>query len=175
MALIVFMRGVNVGGHKSFQPSVLAKELAEFDVVNIGAAGTFVVRKKISPTALRDEFLKKLKFEAQMMICRESALTKLSSGDPFRGELELKDIKRYVTVLEKRPGKLPSLPICQPDGDEWQVKVIGVQGPFILSLNRRMGQKLVYPNEVVEKRFGVAATTRNWNTTTAINKILLAK
>ena len=172
MALIVFMRGVNVGGHKSFQPSVLAKELAEFDVVNIGAAGTFVVRKKISPTALRDEFLKKLKFEAQMMICRESALTKLSSGDPFRGELGHKDIKGYVTVLEKRPGKLLTLPICQPDGEEWQVKIFGVRGLFVLSLHRRMGPRLVYPNEVVEKRFGVPATTRNWNTITAILKCL---
>ncbi|MBI3694456.1 MAG: hypothetical protein HY238_06415, partial [Acidobacteria bacterium] len=47
MALVVFMRGVNVGGHKAFQPSVLARELAAFDVVNVGAAGTFVIRKTI--------------------------------------------------------------------------------------------------------------------------------
>ena len=43
MALVVLLRGVNVGGHKAFQPSALAKELADFDVVNVGAAGTFVV------------------------------------------------------------------------------------------------------------------------------------
>ena len=48
MTLVVFLRGVNVGGYKTFRPSLLAKELAEFDVVNIGAAGTFVVRKPIS-------------------------------------------------------------------------------------------------------------------------------
>ena len=45
MAWVVFLRGVNVGGHKAFRPSVVAKDLAEFDVVNVGAAGTFVVRK----------------------------------------------------------------------------------------------------------------------------------
>ena len=45
MALVVFLRGVNVGGHRTFRPSQLVKELADFDVVNIGAAGTFVVRK----------------------------------------------------------------------------------------------------------------------------------
>ena len=76
MALIVFMRGVNVGGHKSFQPSVLAKELAEFDVVNIGAAGTFVVRKKISPTALRDEFLNREEFESESQARALGALWK---------------------------------------------------------------------------------------------------
>ena len=42
-ALVVFLRGVNVGGHRTFRPSVVAKELRKFDVVNVGAAGTFVV------------------------------------------------------------------------------------------------------------------------------------
>ena len=54
MALVAFLRGVNVGGHKSFRPSVLAAELADFDVVNIGAAGTFVARKPVSQAKLCD-------------------------------------------------------------------------------------------------------------------------
>jgi hypothetical protein len=45
MALIVFFRGINVGGHRAFRPSVLAKELGIYDAVNVGAAGTLVVHK----------------------------------------------------------------------------------------------------------------------------------
>ena len=45
MALVVLLRGVNVGGHRTFRPTLLAKELSRYDVVNVGAAGTFVVRK----------------------------------------------------------------------------------------------------------------------------------
>jgi hypothetical protein len=45
MALVVFIRGVNVGGHRTFRPSVLARGLSDYGVVNVGAAGTFVVRK----------------------------------------------------------------------------------------------------------------------------------
>jgi hypothetical protein len=45
MALIVFLRGVNVGGHRTFRPSILARELSDYGVVNVGAAGTFVVQK----------------------------------------------------------------------------------------------------------------------------------
>src|ERR1700704_5607440 len=45
MSSVVFFRAVNVGGYQKFQPGKLAKELAEFGVVNIGAAGTFVVRE----------------------------------------------------------------------------------------------------------------------------------
>ena len=38
MALVVFMRAVNVGGYQKFQPAALAKKLADLDVLNIGAA-----------------------------------------------------------------------------------------------------------------------------------------
>jgi hypothetical protein len=36
MALVVFLRGVNVGGHRTFRPSVLAKELSDHDVRRAG-------------------------------------------------------------------------------------------------------------------------------------------
>ena len=44
MASVVFLRAANVGGHQTFHPKTLANDLAAFRVVNIGAAGTFVVR-----------------------------------------------------------------------------------------------------------------------------------
>jgi hypothetical protein len=46
---------------------------------------------------------------------------------------------------------------------------------FALSLHRRVGRTLVYPNEVVERHLGVSATTRNWNTVCAICDILKRK
>jgi hypothetical protein len=48
MSFIVFLRAVNVGGTNRCQPAVLAKQLAGYDVLNIGAVGTFVVRKDVS-------------------------------------------------------------------------------------------------------------------------------
>jgi len=44
MKWVVFLRGVNVGGANRCQPAAIAKQLAKFGVVNIGAVGTFVVR-----------------------------------------------------------------------------------------------------------------------------------
>jgi uncharacterized protein (DUF1697 family) len=172
MPSVVFLRGVNVGGHKTFQPSVLAKALTDFDVVNVGAAGTFVIRKPISQQALRAEFLRRLTFEPELMICRGRDLLDLADEDPFAGELADKEVKRYVSVLAKRPRKPPFLPLGKPAGEEWQVKIIAVTGRFALSLHRRLGRTLVYPNEVVEKNFGVAATTRNWDTIAAVCEIL---
>ena len=172
MALVVFLRGVNVGGHKAFQPSVLARELARFDVVNVGAAGTFVVRKTISQTMLRAELLRRLPFKADVMICRSRDIIDLVSGELFPDEHSGKDVSRFVSVLAKRPRTLPPLPISQPAGEAWQVKLIGVTGRFALSVHRRVGRTFVYPNEVVEKNLGVSATTRNWNTISAICDIL---
>ena len=172
MASVVFLRGVNVGGHKAFRPSVLARELADFDVVNVGAAGTFVIRKAISQAMLRAELLQRLRFKAELMICRARDVIDLASGEPFPDEPSDKEVSRFVSVLAKRPRTLPPLPISQPASDKWQVKVIGVSGRFALSLYRRLGRTVVYPNEVVEKNLGVSATTRNWNTVSAICDIL---
>lgn len=172
MAWVVFLRGVNVGGHKAFRPSVVAKELAQFDVVNIGAAGTFVIRKSIGSTLLRAELSRRLPFVAEFMICRARDVSDLGSEDPFPRTRSDKDVTRYVSVLAKRPRMPATLPIRQPAGDDWQVKVVEVRGVFALSLHRKIGRTLVYPNEVVERHFGVSATTRNWNTVRAICDVL---
>jgi uncharacterized protein (DUF1697 family) len=172
MAVVVLLRGVNVGGHRTFQPSKLAKALANLDVVNVGAAGTFVVRKNVGQKTVRTEFLKKLAFDAEMMICLARELVALARSEPFPDDPSVSDARRYVSVMAKRPRELPPLPLDQPLGDQWQVKILDVSGRFALSLNRRIGRTLVYPNEVVEKKFGVAATTRNWDTVLAISDIL---
>src|SRR5437667_2483058 len=92
MALVVFLRGVNVGGHRTFRPSVLAKELKRFAVVNVGAAGTFVIRKPVSRAKLRAEMMRRLPFEAETMICRGSDILRLASSDPFAGQPSGPDI-----------------------------------------------------------------------------------
>lgn len=173
MASVVFLRGVNVGGHKAFSPAGLARELAEFDVVNVGAAGTFVVRKAVGQAAMRAALLRRLAFEPEVMICRAKEVLDLAAAEPFADAPESANVTRYVTVLAKVPKTRPALPIEQPAG-EWQVKVTGVVGRFVLSFARRTGKALVYPNEVVEKRFGVPATTRNWNTIATVCEILSA-
>jgi len=99
MAWVVFLRGVNVGGHKAFRPSVVAKDLAEFDVVNVGAAGTFVVRKSISSASLRVALNRRLPFAADLMICRARDVSDLGSGDPFPRARSDKEVSRFVSVL----------------------------------------------------------------------------
>ena len=151
---------------------VLDAPYAEGEVVNVGAAGTFVVRKAVSQAKLRAELNRRLPFKAELMICPGGDLQNLVWTDPFAGQPSPKGAKRFVTILAKRPRTLPRLPILRPDGGAWQVKVVGVTGKFAVSLWRRLGRSIVYPNEVVEKALGVPATTRNWSTIEAIRDIL---
>ena len=170
MAQVVFLRAANVGGHQRFQPSALAKELAHLEVVNVGAAGTFVVRGKISRASLRAEILGKLPFEPELMICPGREINTLVSTDAFDGHPTGEDVKRFVSVLEKAPRETPKLPLSQPTG-KWEVQVLGISGRCVLSLRRDLGRK-IYPNPLVEKSFGVPATTRNWNTILKILELL---
>src|SRR5262245_46178092 len=102
MALVVLLKGINVGGHRRSRPSVLAQELKRLDVVNIGATGTFIIRKPIARTKLRAELQRRLPFEAQVMICSGSDILRLDSEDPFTGQPSDKNIVRFVSVLAKK-------------------------------------------------------------------------
>jgi uncharacterized protein (DUF1697 family) len=167
----VFLRGVNVGGHRTFRPSVLAAQLKDYDAVNVGAAGTFVVRKPVSQAQLRGELLGRLPFEARVMICGSRELVTFASGDPFAGVSSRPDVIRFVSVLEKRPRARPSLPIDLPTDGKWILKILGAQNRFVFGLYRRQ-MKAISLLGSIDKIFGVPATTRNWNTITAIVDLL---
>ena len=169
MSSVVFFRAVNVGGHQKFQPGELAKELAQFGVVNIGAAGTFVVRENVSQAKLRDEILHRLRFKPELMICPAREVLELARGNWFGDVPAGKDIGQFASVLQKAPRAKPPLPIQQPDGSKWEVRVVAIIGRFALSIRRR-GQ--TYSNAVVEKHLGIPATTRNWNTLEVICEVL---
>ena len=99
MALVVLLRGVNVGGHRTFRPTTLAQQLKHLDAVNIGAAGTFVIRQPVSRSQLRVEFARRLPFDAEIMICQGREIVRLMSRAPFSDHAVRPDIVRFVSVL----------------------------------------------------------------------------
>src|ERR1700734_598663 len=101
MGLIVFLRGINVGGHRTLRPSVLAKELGLYDVVNVGAAGTLVVRKPGSRAKFLAELRRKLPFEATIAFCEGSDLIRLEVDNPFGTEPPRADVVPFVSILSE--------------------------------------------------------------------------
>jgi uncharacterized protein (DUF1697 family) len=171
MRRVVFLRAVNVGGANRCQPAQIAKELAKFSVVNIGAVGTFVVREDVSESALRAAFARKLPFKCEIMICAARDIIKLTSKNPFARQPSDPNITRFVNVLAKRLPVRPRLPLSLPSDDECLLKIIAIQDRFVLGLYRREMRAISYLGKI-EKLLGVPATTRNWNTIEKVVKIL---
>jgi uncharacterized protein (DUF1697 family) len=173
MAEIVFLRGVNVGGRK-LHTSKFAAELKGLDVVSIGAAGTFVVRARVKKEALHAQLQERLPFACDILTCSGKELRALVAAPPFPTRAPPPDTTWYITVVNEALAKT-TLPIEKPPSQEWQVRIVSAARPFVSSLHRRLGRRLIYPNEVVERSFGVVATTRNWSTLLAIAEILDSK
>ncbi len=174
MALVVFLRGVNVGGHRTFRPSLLAQELEHVDAVNIGAAGTFVIRRPCTPAQLRSELARRLPFVTEIMICQGREIVRLVSESPFADEPVRPDVVHFVSVLSKSPRSASTTPISFPASGTWLMKILGRDGRFVFGLYRRHMKAIGYLGKI-DQLFGVPATTRNWNTFTAIAKVLGAR
>ena len=171
MALVVFIRGVNVGGHRTFRPSVLARGLSDYGVVNVGAAGTFVVRKPGSRAEFRAALLRKLPFKAEVVLCDGRDLIRLEMENPFGAEPVRPDIVRFVSLLSGAGGLRATLPVTFPPDGEWFVRVIASKDQFVFGVYRRHMKTIGYLGQI-DKLFGVPATTRNWNTILAVVRIL---
>ncbi len=174
MALVVFLRGINVGGHRTFRPSALAKELSDHDVVNIGAAGTFVVRKPASRAKFRAALLQKMPFEVEVVLCDGRDLIGLEEENPFGTDLSGPDTVRFVSIFSKARRLRPSIPVRLPPNGEWFVRVLASKDRFIFGVYRRHMQTIRYLGQI-DKLFGAPSTTRNWNTILAIVRILKAQ
>jgi len=171
MALIVFLRGINVGGHRTFRPSMLARDLAVYDVVNIGAAGTFVVRKPVSRTRLLAEIYNKLPSDSVVAVCDASDLIRLELEDPFGAEPINRDVVRFVSILSRASRKKPALPVEFSRGEEWFVRIIGWRNRLVFGVYRHHMKTIGYLGQI-DNLFGVPATTRSWSTILSVLRIV---
>src|SRR5689334_16669896 len=123
MALVVFLKGVNVGGHRRFRPSEVVSLLKRYDIVNVGAAGTFVVRKPITRTKLRGELKRLLPFDAEIMICSATDILRLAASDTFAGTPSDRSVIQFVSILARRHPSTTT-PISIPPNGQWGLQVL---------------------------------------------------
>jgi uncharacterized protein (DUF1697 family) len=145
-----------------------------------------VVRKDVNESDLRAAITRKLPFKCEIMICPARDIIKLVAKDPFSQQPSGPDITRFVSVSTKPFRKnirsdlhqtshfklqTPSLPLAFPSNDDWLLKIIAIQGRFLLGLYRRQMKAISYLGKI-EKQLGVPVTTRNWNTIEKVVKTL---
>lgn len=163
MKQVVFLRAVNVGGHQTVSVAAIAKKLG---LTNVGAAGTFVSKGKLSAAALKKAIAKELGFEtaiivvpgAKVLALVEKAPLARAKGTPF------------VAVLANAPARLPKLPLDDGKGS----RLVAIDGPFALAVVLPDAKPGATVTGLVEKALGVPATVRGWPTIERVAKALAA-
>jgi uncharacterized protein (DUF1697 family) len=171
VALVLFLRGVNVGGHRTFRPTKLAEALKHLGAVNIGTAGTLVIRRRMTHAQARAAVARELPFVADIVVCRGREIEDLLSKDPYAGESLQPGIVRFVSVLSQRPRLTPSTPMRFPTTGRWLLKILGRRNRFVIGMYRRH-MKVIGLLGTLDRLYGVSVTTRNWNTIAAIANVL---
>ena len=174
MALVVFLRGVNVGGHRTFRPTQLAAALKHLGAVNIGAAGTLVLRQRMTQAQARAEVARKLPFVAEIVVCQGRDIERLISKSPFARQSVRGGVVRFVSILSQRPRLTPSTPMRFPPRGQWLMKILTRRNRFVIGMYKRH-MKVIGFLGALDRLYGVPVTTRNWNTIAAIAGVLRNK
>jgi hypothetical protein len=148
-----------VGGSGVFSTAALAKKL---DLVNIGAAGTFVARGRVAAADIARE----IPFPLDVAVRPANELLKLVDAGPPAAT----GAQCFVSVLVAPAKASPRLPLELPPGRAWALRIVERRGPYVLALRRTDQRRGLDLSAVVEKAFGARATTRGWPTFERIAK-----
>jgi hypothetical protein len=130
-----------------------------------------VIRQPVSRVQLRAELARRLPFDAKIVICHGRDIRRLMSRDLFPDHLVRSGIVRFVSVLSQAPRASPPMPMSFPSTGKWLVRILARENRFVVGLYRRHMKVISYLGKL-DRVFGVPVTTRNWNTLTAIAKVL---
>jgi hypothetical protein len=142
-----------------------------YGVVNIGAAGTFVVRKPGSHADLRTKLRSRLPVATQFVLCEGKDLLRLEASGPFEQPTPEDGIVRFVSFLARGARIRPSLPLTIPHGQDWFVRVTSLTKRLAVGEYRRHMRTISYLSQL-DTLFGTLVVTRSWGTLNAILRIL---
>ena len=174
---IALLRGINVGGKNKVKMQDLVYCLSDAGLDNVRTyiqSGNiaFDSRAKCGEleTRVHQSLQESFGFDVSVMVRTDKAWGKLVAENPFCDSgVPTCDVKElHVTLLGKKPTKkaIDSLSDIKLDGDQYEV--IGDR-VYLRIVNGYSKTKLT--NGLLEKRLGVAATSRNWKTVCKIAEL----
>lgn len=168
----VFLRGINVGGHKKVQMAKLRDVLSSLgfsDVKTLLASGNIVLSSKKNKAEVQKLVgkcvLDNFGFEVSVLVRKFADIENIVLSDPFAGyELDAK-MRFFVTFLSENKvfGKKKDMQL----GDDFKIIKKGKTEVFSILYLGKVGS--VDAMSYLENEYGKNITTRNWNT---INKLV---
>lgn len=166
---VAFLRAINVRGHALIK----MRELCEaFESAGCRNVTTFIQSGNVIFDTRADTgpLFRKIRSQVRALSGGEpdivyravDDLEALARTNPFKSLADDRSLKLYVVFLAATPGRRPRLPL---EDSKERLEVIGRKRLDVLLVSRRKPSGMYgFPNAFVEQAYGVAATSRNWNT-----------
>jgi uncharacterized protein (DUF1697 family) len=172
---VAFLRGINVGGHKSVKMDDLKKAFESLGFKNVKtllASGNVLFDTQQKSPALRKRIGEKLKqtfgHEVHVILRTIREIQELGDSNPFKKIRVTPQTRLYVTFLSEEPKSSLKIPYESPEKDFKIVRVSNSEVCSVVTLSPNRGT--VEAMSILEKEFGRNVTTRNWNTVTKVLK-----
>ena len=174
---VALLRGVNAGGNP-LRMARLREVLASLGLAEVRTylqSGNVLFRSPIPAARLRLAIEDALAGETRLpvlgMICLQTTLARIVAGNPLLKLAGADRSKLHVTFLLEKPGneRLARLAALDAGGD---AHALAGDHVYLHCPNGYGRSKLANP--ALERVLGVRATTRNWNTITALSQMPLA-
>ena len=171
---IAFLRGINVGGQKKVPMEALRKSVVNAGFSHVKSyiqSGNLVFKsaivdiQKIEDT-LSAAILEEFGFEVPVLVMSIPQLQDILEKNPFKEPKELERNSRYFVLLTSKP-ELKHIQAFQNEHYEHEEFAVGNQWVY-LECHKGYG-KAKFNNNLIERKLGVLATTRNERT---MNRLL---
>lgn len=171
---IAFLRAINVAGHGRVKMDVLRQAFEAAGCQNVRTwiqSGNVIFdqpRAEIGGVIERTrQTLGPLMGEQPIIMVRTlRELRGVISQDPFAEYPAHPDTKLYVTFLAARPARAPRFPFGLPSEKLTAIAMRG-RDVFVVS-GRKTNGFFGFPNDFVESKLEVSATSRNWSTVSRV-------
>ena len=174
---VAFLRGINVGGNALIKMADLAKAFASLGFTNVRtvlASGNVVFEasdtKAASAPVIEGKLEKAFGKKVGVILRSAEEMQRMLKTDPFKGIAVTPETRRYVTFLSAPPASKLKLPYRSPEEDFRILRLSGGALFSVLQLSPARGTTGYM--SILEKAYGKAITTRNWNTVGKIGKLL---
>jgi uncharacterized protein (DUF1697 family) len=173
---VAFLRGINVGGNKLIKMDALA---AAFTAAGFRNVKTYIASGNVIFTArttalealakkIEKCLLRTFRHQISVLVFPLTELKAIVSSKPFK-RAGRGDNAMLFTVLLRTPSTRSEPPL-ESKTEKFKVVAMQDRAVFILARRKKTGW-FGFPNNWVEKEFGVTASTRNWST---LEKIVAA-
>lgn len=174
---LLLLRGINVGGHKKTPMAELKKMFSEmgFEKVQtlLNSGNVVFNAKKENELALLErigaQFEKTFGFEVPLILRNEKSTQHIMKLDPFQTITVTKEIRLYVSFLPKKVSGELVLPYTSEKGD---FRILQKTDREVFSVVDTTSFRSVDAMHFLEKEYGKAITTRNWNTVKKIAALM---